>query len=695
MELRIIWKIIKRRKWIIIQGFMAVFIAAMAWTLLVKPTYEAKAKILVGDPSKSLSSLLSGIGIGEKSSQMTTGFDVKSNMENQKNLVVLSILVNKMASRLQLRDSDGYLYSSEKILDKQMIALSPRPYVSVDVGEDSTILELIADSTDPAEAQMIIAALSEYYIEDNLNRIREGFTGAKTFIEQQMNSVRENYVNALKAIEVEKKKEKSIDLKSESSLLIQNIERFTTDQITYGRKRYELEASINEIKGQIKDIDKYQKESMEFENNPMINDLKKSLYKLITDLEGVRTKYTDQHPDIIELNNKIAETKNLIQKEVEKTFKKEILSIDPVYSELVKKLAAQYISLEEVKAQERAIPQYLKVYEARLLEMPEKEFIQTQLQNDLAATRKIYESLLDYLHKVGVAEAMTISDVKIVDAPIMPNNPISPNKALNAVIGLVLGVFVGFGFGFLSEYLDNTIKEPDDLRNYDLIFLGSIPKLGNPKMGLREVFVSRTDANDPRYESYRGILTSISYMSIDRSYKKLLVTSFGPREGKSTTVVNLGILYSAEGKRTLLVDTDLRRPKLHEYFNLPNSKGLTNVLIGEAGLDEAIIETGIKGLSILPSGAAPPDSGQILKSHKIQQITEELAKGYDIVIFDSAPILIKNDAVVLMNCADEMVIVARNNMTTHQGILRANEILKNSKIKPLGVILNDINGRHI
>ncbi|MBI5238716.1 MAG: polysaccharide biosynthesis tyrosine autokinase [Deltaproteobacteria bacterium] len=695
MELRLIWKIIKRRKWIIIEGFFAVFLGVIFWSMIVKPTYEAKAKILVGDPSQSLSSLLSSLGIGAKSAMPSSDASLKMNMENQMNLAVLSRLVDKVALKLQLRDSDGEMYPAEKLLDQQMVSLSPRPYISVSSDEDTSIVELTADSTDPVQAQMIVTAVAELYLNDTLQRTRDGYTSAKKFIEQQMDGVRANYINALKEFENEKKRQKSIDLKSESTQLIQNIEKLTSDQITYARKRYELEASISGIRNQMKDMEKFQKTLVEFENNPIIDELKKNLYKAITDIQGLKTKYTDQHPEVIELSNKISETKGLIQKEVEKTFNRETVSIDPVYAELVKKLATQYISLEETKAQEQAIPLYIKVYESRLVEMPEKEMAQTQLQDDLDATRKVYESLLGYLHQVGVAEAMTISDIQVVEAPVKPDDPVSPNKKLFALIGAVMGVFVGLGFGFLFEHVDNTVKEPDDIKNYDLPFLGSIPHFSAAAKRCSDALVSKTDTNDPRYESYRGVLTGISFTDMDKGCKKLLVTSVGPKEGKSMTVANLGVIYSSEGKRTLLVDMDLRRPKLHQYFDLPNSRGLTDVLIGNAALDDAILETGVKGLSVLPSGAAPPDPGQVLKSQKLKQITEELAKNYDIVLFDSAPILIKNDAVSLMSHLDKVVIVIRNNITTHQGISRANDILKGSKITPLGVILNDVYGRQI
>jgi capsular exopolysaccharide synthesis family protein len=198
--------------------------------------------------------------------------------------------------------------------------------------------------------------------------------------------------------------------------------------------------------------------------------------------------------------------------------------------------------------------------------------------------------------------------------------------------------------------------------------------------------ISSRDPNDPLCEAYRRIRT---YLKPDeRAIGSLLVTSPGPEEGKSTTVVNLGISVAREGKRVAIVDLDLRRASLHKYFNLPNDVGLADLLQEKTPMDQAIQSTPVEGLSIIPTGPPFPDPGRLIESNQVGKLISELRTRFDAVILDSAPVLVKSDALVLAKCVDGAIIVLESEKTTRRAVHELMEVLAGTQVKPLGFVLN-------
>jgi len=195
------------------------------------------------------------------------------------------------------------------------------------------------------------------------------------------------------------------------------------------------------------------------------------------------------------------------------------------------------------------------------------------------------------------------------------------------------------------------------------------------------------DANDPVSEAYRAIRYNLKCASLDKPLKSFLITSSNPKEGKTLTVANLGISFSQIGLKVLLVDTDLRRPALHELFGKMNQAGLTHVIAGEFGW-EAIINTGVNNLSLLPSGPTPWDPGRMFESERLKELIEKLSNRFDLIILDSAPLLVKSDATILGRYVDGIIHIAEAGKTTRRAITEAVEILKKSNLRLLGVVLN-------
>ena len=262
------------------------------------------------------------------------------------------------------------------------------------------------------------------------------------------------------------------------------------------------------------------------------------------------------------------------------------------------------------------------------------------------------------------------------------------------MLATIVGVLLALGIAFLIEYLDDTVKTPDDVsRVSGLSTLGAIARLkesGGPRQ-----LIAWMRVKSPESEAYRTLRTNIQFSSVDNPIRSLLVTSSSPGEGKSTTTANLAVVLAQTGQRVIVVDTDLRRPVLHKVFGVPNNIGLTTALLaGEnLSLEGYLQPTEIDTLSVLTSGPIPPNPSELLGSHRMQHLIEVLAQAADIVIFDSPPVLAVTDAVVLGRQVDGVLVVADAGNTREHALAQAAAELQKTGANVLGVALNRLDTR--
>ncbi|PAD22641.1 capsular biosynthesis protein [Terribacillus saccharophilus] len=202
--------------------------------------------------------------------------------------------------------------------------------------------------------------------------------------------------------------------------------------------------------------------------------------------------------------------------------------------------------------------------------------------------------------------------------------------------------------------------------------------------------ITKFNPKSPISEQYRTIRTNIEFASVDATMRSLLVTSSGPSEGKSSTTANLAVVFAQQGKKVLLIDADLRKPTVHYTFKLDNRAGLSTVLVGEKPLEEATKETDVPNLDILTCGPIPPNPSELLGSNAMKQLIKKAQETYDMVIFDTPPVLAVTDAQILANTCDGALIVVRSEQTEYDAIQKAKELLEPAHAKLLGIVLNDV-----
>ncbi len=307
-----------------------------------------------------------------------------------------------------------------------------------------------------------------------------------------------------------------------------------------------------------------------------------------------------------------------------------------------------------------------------------------------------YDKIEEYL-KEGSRSALAgfkANNVSIQDPAEKPVVPIKPKKLLNIILAMVVGTFGGVGLAFFFEYLDDSAKTIEDIeRITKWPFLGNIPDI-NEHDDLQELekdlFV-QVRPKDPIAEIYRIIRTRVIFSSSEeRPLKAILITSPGPKEGKTTTLCNLGLALAQNQKKVLIVDADMRKPRLHSVFNRSNEEGLSNYLAGQIDFRKVVQKTDIDNLSLVTGGIIMPNPSELLAGHRLMEFIHKAKEDFDYILFDSPPISMLTDSIILARVVDGTIIVIESGKTSKRMLLRIYQLLTETKTKVVGMLLNRI-----
>jgi capsular exopolysaccharide synthesis family protein len=297
-----------------------------------------------------------------------------------------------------------------------------------------------------------------------------------------------------------------------------------------------------------------------------------------------------------------------------------------------------------------------------------------------------YTEIMDRLD--AAASLATISSPKVIDKATPASEPFEPDVRKTLGLAIAAGLILGIGIAFLVEYLDDTIKGRNDLESITgLPLLASVPSVGSRRSTTAPVFMD-IDPSGAAAEAVRSLRTAIQFMSVGERIDTIVVTSPNQSEGKTTVTANLAIAFAENVGRTIVVSTDLRRPRLHEYFNVPREPGLTNVLLGEASLPDTVLRLErFPGMAVVPSGPVPPNPAELLSGPSAAKVIDAIEKAAEIVIFDSPPVLPVSDALVLASRCDATVVVVAYGRTRRRELTTALESLATINANVIGCVL--------
>lgn len=689
--------IIRKRKWVVIISLITIVFLTALFTFFTTSIYESEATILYEEPKDTMFALDVGQPFYNKSAIINMTEQIKSRTIAKQ---VVRELPENVVRIFELPDPLPPDFSKE-----EFIAGILQKNLSVTGVRGSDVLKVKVQASDPVAARVIANAYVNHILKWNLHKKKEETSNIRHFIEEQLKV----FQNRLNKAEVElqsfREKHTMISLNEASTEILS---RITDAEINYNQVKTEISA-LSRQKRFIDQKIKEQNPYFTMKYDPSIQESRQKLSELekAYSLNQAQGETVDSRK-MMKLKLEIDSVKQeIIQGQLDFNGRNDLLEPLSQLHNLVQESINTELALETNIAKKQALEKILKDYNAKLQMLPEQEMQLAHYLRDMEVNKNIFNILQEKLQEARISEASKVGDVHIVDPANTPEDPISPKKKRNLLIGIFLGLFFGIGLAFILETLDNSLKSQEDVENYiNLSVLASVPSMSNGKLPLvkkdkhiKESYESKLLNNSDRKshlsEAYRMLQMNISFVNADNFLKSILITSANPGEGKTLNAINMAYAFSLAGKKTILMDCDLRRPMIHEVLNLRREPGLTNVLIKKNNLDEVIREMWQPNFNVISSGTLPPNPAELLNSRRMKNVLSELKRKYDIVIIDSAPIIAVTDTIILSKEVDGVCLVIKSGKTTYNFALKAKQLLVSSNAKIIGTILNDVDFKNV
>ena len=493
-----------------------------------------------------------------------------------------------------------------------------------------------------------------------------------------------------------------------------------TNQIsTIESEVYNTISEINIRKEQISFLSSKISENQKSLATKISNDINAQLVVLRSEITQIESQliqntmlYGADHGAVVELKNRLSGLKVKLNEKLDALISRGITVSDPLRErqETISEIIALEAQIFGFNLKKEEAEKLREIYNLKLLTLPDKQLQLARLKRDEIVLTENYSMLRQKLEEAKIKLISQGGRVQILDKARRSTSPISPNHKKDILTGIILSLILSAFIIFLIEFMDNSIRTIAHIENLNLTVLGVIPAISgtekkqkllsfalsrnknkkNSKKIIRRL-ITRENPRSPVSEAYRSLRTSMLYNDIDQSTKSILVSSAGPGEGKTTTVANMAITYANLGKKTLLIDTDLRRPVVHKVFDSSKEPGITNYLAGlEQDFNSLVKKTDIDNLYIVTSGVIPPNPSELLGSEKMSKLIKNLEKEWDIILFDSPPLVAVTDATMVSKEIDSIIIVVKVGQTDRGAFEHTIQSLKNVNAPLSGIVLNAV-----
>ncbi len=577
--------------------------------------------------------------------------------------------------------------------------------LSVQQVQGADIARLSVECSNPEKAALFLNTLVEVFQERTQQMNQESARAARDFIQQQLAVAEERLRESESELLRYKETKGIIEPSSETRAWVEklaNIEQLLSQTGVELQAATSEQEKLHEIAGE---IDPTLITSTTIVNNPLVQQQKTMLSQLEIDLAAALQQYTENHPTAIGLRAQIEEVSDKLAEEVERIVGSETMSLNPIYQDLTRGLMSSQAAMVGLEAKMAALMNSRNAIEAELASIPEKEVAIARLERNRRVNEEIYVMLRSKYEEMRISEAMKVSGIHVVDEAVVPTAPVKPRKLLNTAIAGILGFFVAVGATFILEQMDTTLKTVQEVEQLvSTPVLGTIPdfnltqrkrkrSIGKRQDNESSDLIMYYDPRSPISEAFRTLRTNLEFVSPGAPLKSILVSSAGPEEGKSMVAANLAISLAQTGKQVILVDADMRKPTQHKLFSLENRAGLTTLLVRDPEQDVRQ-ETPVPGLSIITGGPIPPNPSELLTSNNMGTVIDSLARNADIVIYDSPPMAVVSDALILSPKLDGVLVVVRLGTTSREAAKRTRGLLKTSRSRVLGIVVNEVAHRH-
>jgi len=542
--------------------------------------------------------------------------------------------------------------------------------MEVEVGRKSNILKINYLSENPQVAAAMANGIAASYIEHNLDIRVKPFRDAVEWLSARTVESRTKVEDSEKVVQKYKEGKGIVSFESKENVITQKLQEIMTQLVQVESKRQEAEVRYKQIQSVIKTPERLATVP-DIMNNPVIQALRTDELAVKRKISDLSEKFGPKHPNIVRARTELKSIqKNLV-------------------AEAMKMLNAAKTDYDISLGREKSLRRAIEEQKLEVLDLGRKAIDYGVIAGEASSNKQFYELLLKKLQEASLSSGINVSNAQVVDGATIPNSSVKPAKMRNILLAIIVGIMGGIFAAFFVEYMDDTIKTPDDIEKLLTIpFLGYVPAT-NKEEGPIYMF-SGPRANIA--ESYRSIRTSIMLSSTEEDpLHVLLVTSTTPHEGKTTTAANLAVAMAQMGERVLLIDTDMRRHNLHKVFSLDNLIGISDMIVDHANAATGIRPvSSVPNLSVITGGTLAPNPSELLGSNSMRLLISKLRTQYDRIILDSPPVMVFSDGLVLSRLADGVIFVVWGGTTGRDNIKKSVQAIKGVNSRILGIVLNNI-----
>lgn len=650
------WRILVKRRWTVLGALAIVLVTALVGTLLMTPIYRATTALQIDrDTIKvvDVAGMAPIENIGDRDFYQT-----------QYELLQSMALAQRVVAQLDLAGSDELarilpgspwarlkaLFTGDEpaapgtdtvddadtdpadaaFVDERELAKAFRAGLAIEPVRNSRLVRVHYDSPDPVFSERAANAVAEAFIASNLDRRLDASSYAKEYLEGRLQELKLKLEESERQLVTFAQKEQIVTTGDTGTLSEQTLSSFNAALAKAREERIRAEARWRQAQSS--------RGSLlygDIGSNSILSVLQESRARLMADYQDKLRLFKPGYPSMLQLKAQIDEVDQQIAAETDN---------------IKSAIRAEYLAARE---QEQALGEQLQSVTSDVLDLQNRSIQYNIYKREVDTNRQLYDGLLQRYKEIGIAGGVSTNNISIVDRAGRGDHyrpSLSRNLAVGALVGLMLGVLLAFGL----EYLDDTLKTPEDVEKVlGLAMLGVIPRLREPVTPAQAL----ADPRSAFAESYRSVRTALQF-STDRGVPRcLLVTSPTPNEGKSTTAMVLAQNFALLGKRVLLVDCDLRNPSLHRQLGTGNAVGLTNLLAGTARPADIIVPTATANLMLLPTGPLPPNPVELLMGSRMLSLLTVAMQKYDQIILDAPPVIGLADAPILANIAHATLLV--------------------------------------
>ncbi|MBN1783213.1 polysaccharide biosynthesis tyrosine autokinase [bacterium] len=688
-------RLVLRRRWIIVSATAGVLLATAVYMLFSPPVYESASVFML--ETQNLSFTEKGMMLAEQTRPL--GYYqaiMRSRLYRNR---VFDIFFQDMPEEIP-GDFDSKEFFS---VFQEGVSLASAEYT------DFITLRARANNPDVAYR---IAVLATEVLKNRCQEIdREELQNAVDFIDQQTMISKTKLEEAETALQEFRRRTKITVIDEEGGLL--------NELLQMENKLTEIETSRQLSAAAIAGYRRRLSSDLTLETAPELGSRASGesvFQKEVADLETRRQRLIEEKgefdPGVRALESEIDQKKRAyVNQIIQQSVKRDGSMSEADLTEIKnwqERLIDEEVNLFTLENQERHYKQLIEEFKAKHPNIMDQSIELIGLMRAQKVAENLYNFLLEKGEEAKIKAATGTGGIRIVDNPVFPQHPVPVNVMRNLVLGLILGLGLGFGLALVKEYTDNAIYTKTDItQDFELTVVGEIPAYGGLRPRDLPFFKGRKGSTRDKHltegplltqmplksgtsEAFRSFRSNLHFANVDQDLKSIVISSSNAEEGKSLTSANLAIAYALLGEDVILVDADLRKPRLHKLFECQKSPGLTECLVEGVPVDQVVQKTKTEHLYIVPAGKTPPNPSEIMSSKRMAHFIGEIESRGKLVLFDSAPLLPVTDTFVLASMTDGMILIVKHGHTSRFDIEHVTEMLTNAKVNIVGVVLNQI-----